>query len=187
VPEPNVVKIVSREDDNTLDFDPPAVHASVTLARNEYLEISALESFRVRGNKPFMVAQFLVGQNSYTTDRDYWGDPAFALVVPFEQYRTDYNFLTPETMTYNYVNVIGPVEEQAQNIFNIALDGVPVDFPNELVGNFSIAQIDLSGSVNAYHAITGEQPFGIMVYGFARFTSCFYPGGLNLEYINPVE
>jgi len=187
VPEPNVVKIVSREDDNTIDFDPPAVHTSVTLAKNEYVEISSLDSFRVRGTKPFMVAQFLVGQNAYTTDRDYWGDPAFALVVPFEQYRKDYTFLTPETMTYNYVNVIGPVGEQGTNIYNIALDGQAVDFPNELIGTYSIARIDISNATNSYHSITGEQPFGIMVYGFARFTSYFYPGGLNLEYINPVE
>ncbi len=186
-PEPNVVRIVSREDDNTIDFDPPAVHVSVNLDANEYIEFSSLENFRVTGSKPMMVSQYLVGQNYYTADKDYWGDPAFALVVPFEQYRTDYSFLVPETITYNYVNVIGPVGEGGQNIHDIRLDGELVDFADGVIGSYGIARIDISDSVNSYHSITGEQPFGIMVYGFARFTSYFYPGGLNLEYINPVN
>jgi IgGFc binding protein len=185
--EPNVVRIISRENDNTIDFDPPGVHASVNLSANEYIEFSSTENFRVSGSKPIMVAQYLVGQNSYTHERDYWGDPAFALVVPFEQYRSEYSFLVPETITYNYVNVIGPVGESGANIHNIRLDGELVEFTDGIVGNYGIARVDLSSSVNSYHDITGDQPFGIMVYGFARFTSYFYPGGLNLEYINPVN
>lgn len=185
--EPNVVRIVSRENDNTIDFDPPGVHASVNLAAYEYIEFSSTESFRVTASKPIMVAQYLVGQNYYTNQSDYWGDPAFALVVPFEQYRSEYTFLVPETITYNYVNVIGPVGESGQNIHNIKLDGELVDFSAEVLGSYGIARIDISDSVNSYHSITGDRPFGIMVYGFARFTSYFYPGGLNLEYINPVE
>lgn len=187
IAEPNVVRIVSRGNDNTIDFDPPSVHASVNLAANEYIEFSSTENFRVTGSKPIMVAQYLVGQNYYTTERDYWGDPAFALVVPFEQYRREYSFLIPESITYNYVNVIGPVGENGQNIHNIMLDGEPVDFSDGIVGTYGIARIDLSYSVSSYHTITGDQPFGIMVYGFARFTSYFYPGGLDLRHINPVD
>jgi hypothetical protein len=185
--EPNVIRIVSRENDNTIAFDPPAVHESVNLAAYEYIEFSSTENFRVTASKPIMVAQYLVGQNYYTNQRDYWGDPAFALVVPFEQYRNEYTFLVPETITFNYVNVIGPVGEGGQNIHNIRLNGELVDFSAGVLGNYGIARIDISDSVNSYHSITGDQPFGIMVYGFARFTSYFYPGGLDLEHINPVE
>jgi len=185
--EPNVVRIVSREDDNTITFDPSTVHDSVNLYANEYLELTTAENFRVTATYPIMVAQYLVGQNYYTSSRDYWGDPAFALVVPYEQYRTEYTFLVPETITYNYVNVIGPVGEAGANIHNITLDGTPVEFADGILGNYGIARVDISNSVNSYHTITGDQPFGIMVYGFARFTSYFYPGGLDLEYINPVD
>ena len=186
-PEPNVVKIVSREDDNDITFDPPDVHEDVTLASGEYLEFSTGTNFRVTGTKPFMVAHFLVGQNYYTNQKDYWGDPAFALVVPFEQYRQTYTFLTPETFTYNYVNIIGPVSEDGLNIYNIKLDGELVTFPPEKIGHYSVARIDISDTVESFHTVTGDQPFGVMVYGFAKFTSYYYPGGLDLRYINPVE
>lgn len=185
--EPNVVRIVSREHDNTIDFDPPSVHDSVNLYANEYIEFTTSENFRVTAAKPIMVAQFIVGQNYYTSQRDYHGDPAFSLVVPFEQYRTEYTFLVPETITYNYVNVIAPVGEAGANIHNITLDGTPLEFSDGIIGTYGIARVDISNEVNSYHSITGDQPFGIMVYGFARFTSYFYPGGLNLEYINPVD
>ena len=36
------------------------------------------------------------------------------------------------------------------------------------------------------HEITGDQPFGITVYGYGAYTSYWYPGGLNLEEI-PVD
>ena len=185
-PEPNVIKIVSRENGNQITFDPPSVHQPVTLNAGEYLVLQSGDNFRVTGTQPMMVAQFLVGQNYYTNDLQYWGDPAFALVVPFEQYRSSYSFLTPATITYNYVNVIAPVGESGENIAGVTLDGQVLDFTAGRLANYGIARVNLSSSGSA-HSITGSQPFGIMVYGFARYTSYFYPGGLDLEFINPVE
>ncbi len=186
-PEPNVIKIVSREDGNQLTFDPPAVHDNVTLNAGESITFTSDANFRVTGTQPLMVAQFLVGQNYYTNDTEYWGDPAFALVVPFEQYRGSYTFLTPSTITYNYVNVIARVGEDGQNVGNVTLDGQLLNFQHGRVGQYGIARVNLSSSANSAHVIEGSEPFGIMVYGFARYTSYFYPGGLNLEFINPVE
>ena len=186
-PEPNVVKIVSREDGNQITFDPPAVHQDVTLNAGESIVFTSDTNFRATGTQPMMVAQFLVGQNYYTNDRQYWGDPAFALVVPFEQYRGSYTFLTPSTITYNYVNVIARVGEDGQNLGNVTLDGQTLNFQQGRVGQYGIARVNLSSSQSSAHIIQGSEPFGIMVYGFARYTSYFYPGGLNLDYINPVE
>ncbi len=186
-PEPNVIKIVSREDGNSITFDPPAVHDPVTLNAGESITFTTGDNFRVTGTQPMMVAQFLVGQNFYTNNTEYWGDPAFALVVPFEQYRGSYTFLTPSTITYNYVNVIARVGEDGQNVGNVTLDGQVLNFQQGRVGQYGIARVNLSNSADSAHIIQGSEPFGIMVYGFARYTSYFYPGGLNLDYINPVE
>ncbi len=41
-------------------------------------------------------------------------------------------------------------------------------------------RITLANGVNGNHSITGDQPFGISVYGYGADTSYWYPGGLNL-------
>ncbi len=185
-PEPNLIKIVSREDGNQITFDPPSVHQPVTLNAGQSIKFLTTENFRVTATQPMMVAQFLVGQNYYTSDLEYWGDPAFALVVPFEQYRDSYTFLTPRTITYNYVNVIAPAGEGGENLANVTLNGQVLNLSAGQIGGYGIARVDLSRQGES-HEIHGSQAFGIMVYGFARYTSYFYPGGLNLDYINPVE
>ena len=35
------------------------------------------------------------------------------------------------------------------------------------------------------HTINSSAAFGIVVYGYGRFTSYMYPGGLDLERISP--
>ena len=37
--EPNVVRILSRENDNQVYFEPASVHDSINLSANEYVEI----------------------------------------------------------------------------------------------------------------------------------------------------
>jgi hypothetical protein len=189
-PEPNLYKILSRDDGNTVTFYPSSVHQQVNLDAGQYVAFMSTEDFSVESTQPMMVAQFTVGQNYYTTDLDYHGDPAFALVVPFEQYRDTYNFLVPETITYNFVNIIAEVGEAGQDDPGIVLDGGQISFAGASpIGNtrYAVVRVDLSNSPIPYHTISGAQPFGIMVYGFAKYTSYFYPGGLNLDYIYPVE
>ncbi len=188
-PEPNVIKVLSRENNNTISFYPANVHQQVTLNAGEYVEFESTEDFQVVATQPTMVAQFTVGQNYYTESQDHHGDPAFALVVPFEQYRDSYTFLVPDTMTYNFVNIIAEVGEAGSGDPGIYLNGEPVSFAGAMpIGNtaYGVVRIDLSNKPTDYHTVTGLRPFGIMVYGFARYTSYFYPGGLDLEYISPV-
>ena len=189
-PEPNVIKVISREDNNSITFYPQTVHEQVNLNAGQYVEFHATEDFQVVASEPAMVGQFTVGQNYYTTDLDYHGDPAFALVVPFEQYRSSYTFLVPDTITYNYVNIIAEVGEAGGGDPGIVMDGSQISFNSAMpIGNthYGVVRIDLSQSPTNYHTVTGDVPFGIMVYGFAKYTSYFYPGGLDLEYINPVQ
>lgn len=187
--EPNVVRILSGADGNQITFEPPqSVGSTMTLAQGEYVEFEATEDFRVTGTEALLVAQFLVGQNRYSlptpdVENAYWGDPSFALVVPLEQYRTQYGFLAPSTFPLNYVNVVKPIGEGGAAVI---LDGVPIpesEFAPTL-GEYGVARLPISG---AHHQIESALPFGISVYGFASYTSYSYPGGLDLKYINPVQ
>jgi hypothetical protein len=185
-PEPNVIRILSGDDGNVINFNPgQSIGGSVTLNQGEWREFLATENFRVTGEKAFMVAQFLVGQNYYSSGTEYWGDPGYSLVVPIEQFRTSYTFLAPSTITYNYVNITKRVIEGSAPVY---LDGSPVSesaFSSPIGGTeWASASIPISGT---FHSIESTQTFGITVYGFASYTSYSYPGGLDLKFINPVD
>ena len=176
--EPNVFRVLSGSDGNRLQFT-PAVHPDVTLDSGEYIEFESSEGFRVQGRGAIMVAQFLVGQDYQGRGRAGFfsiGDPAMSLGIPLEQWRSHYTFLAPETFPENYVNVIAG-ENQA-----ILLDGKLVGDWKPIEGTYMFsARINIEGG---QHTIEGQLPFGIVVYGYAVYTSYMYPGGLDLREIN---
>ena len=180
--EPNVIRIMSGADGNTLSFDPmPAGASSMTLNRGQVAEFEASESFRVSGTAALMVTQALVGQDyaGISTAGDMGeGDPAFSLGIPTEQFRTSYSFLAPTTYTRSYVNVTAPTGA------TVTLDGSPVSGFTAVGGTgFSVGRVMITGG---QHNISSDQPFGIVVYGFGSYTSYMYPGGLDFEEINPL-
>lgn len=177
--EPNVIRILSGRDGNSITFDPASVHAPVTLNRGQILEFEAREHFRIQATEAIQVAQFVVGQDYgglSTSGTGGQGDPAMTLAIPSEQYRTSYSFLAPSTYTSNYVNVTAPTGA------SITLDGVAVTgFTPIGSTGFGVARVMVSGGA---HQIAGDAAFGIVVYGYASYTSYAYPGGLDLEQIN---
>jgi hypothetical protein len=182
-----VIRIVSGADNNVIRFTPaqPVVGAETTLAKGQWVEFLAQEDFHVNADEAIMVGQFLVGQQYYSSEYDYHGDPAYSLMVPTEQFRDSYTFLAPATITYNFVNVTKRVNEGGPTVM---LDGQPIPDPSfsQPIGStgYGVARVPISGT---HHTITSTEPFGIVVYGFATFTSYSYPGGLDLNYINPVD
>jgi hypothetical protein len=185
--EPNVIRIVSGADNNVIRFTPsqPTVEAQTTLNKGQWVEFEALDDFHVSADYAIMVGQFLVGQNYYTDDLEYHGDPAYSLMVPTEQFRDSYTFLAPSTITYNFVNVTKRVNEGGPTVM---LDNQPIPDASfsQPIGSsgYGVARVSITGT---HHTITSSEPFGIVVYGFATYTSYSYPGGLELEHINPVD
>jgi hypothetical protein len=182
--EPNVVRIVSSRDDNRITFV-PEVHAEVTLDAGEMMEFQATRDFRVDGQKPLSVAQFLVGQGfdglqqAHDSVRDQEnGDPSFTLVAPVEQFRTSYDFLAPNTYEQSWVLVTAPVGRA------VVLDGLPVTGFTTVEGTeLQTARVRIDSGV---HEMRGDAPFGLQLYGFGAFTSYMAPAGLNLDPINPI-
>ncbi len=183
----NLYRILASEDNTTVTFTPSSIHAPLNLDAGEYggVEISTDQDFTIQGDKPISVLQFLPGQQ-YPWDNGS-GDPAMALLVPMEQYRSSYSFIVPSSMTYNYVNIIKPVGNGAATVY---FDGVAIpesSFSTAIGSSYhGVYRRNISSSPYS-HTITSSQPFGIMVYGFAPYTSYFYPGGLDLNIINAAD
>jgi hypothetical protein len=172
---PDIYRVMAGADGTTVSLV-PAVAGPFTLAKGQWAEFTTTSAFEATGTQPFLVAQFMVGQNygdNSSSNGSGAGDPSMALAVPVEQYRTSYVFLAPESYVQNYVTVVAPVGSA------VTLDGTGVTgFAAVGAGAYAATTVAIpSGS----HTITGAAPFGITVFGIAPYTSYMYPGGLDLK------
>lgn len=166
-------RVLAKEAGTTVTFN-PAVHPAATLGAGEFLEFQSDQDFRISaGDQQIYVTQTLMGQDYFTASDS--GDPAMGSGVPVFQARSVYTFLTPDTYTYNFVNIVAP--EGAA----VSLDGAPVG-GWAAVGSsgYSVARVPLTAGS---HLATseGDVGFGIMSYGYASYTSYLFPGGMNIE------
>ncbi len=182
--EPYIVRIMSRENANTISFTPSSAHATVVLNRGQFTEFCTTSDFMVSSTQPILVGQYMVGQNqttcgtcsttagSFPTD----GDPSFTLDVPTPQYRRDYNFVVPNSYTVNMINVVGRTGAM------ILLDGVPLAGSGSVVSG-TVWSVWRQAVTPGSHSMStpGADGFGLEVLGNARYTSYAYPGGLDLR------
>jgi hypothetical protein len=168
-----LLRVVSGADGNEVRFDPP-ISPPVTLARGEWVEFATKDNTLVTGSRPLLVAQYLEGQLGVSRT----GDPSLTFVPPVEQYRDQYNFLSPDTYTSNYVTVVAPVGEQ------VLLDGNSVlGFVTLGTTGYAVATVKLEqAGAHELHS-EGGAPVGISLYGFGAYTSYMLPGGLDLQLI----
>lgn len=177
--EPTLLRIVSAENGNFIRFTPEILEPR-TLNRGEHLEVALRAGVRVEGNGPFLAATFLVGQDFNglgSSGAQGVGDPAMALAIPDAQFRSSYTFLSPDTFTQSWVDVIAPTGAR------VVLDRTLVTDWQEIEGtSWSYASVRVSPGV---HRVDGARPFGLQVYGFAAYTSYFVTGGLDLRVLAP--
>ncbi len=169
--EPNVWRVLSGSDGNSITFDPP-VHAPVTLDTGKFVEFTAQGGFLATGTGRILIGQFMVGENSIN-DTTTVGDPSLGLGVPVEQFRDNYDFLSPDTYTKNYLDIVAPDGD------TLMLDGAPVMGAFTEIGGSGYGYLRVPLMAGAHH-VTGGTPFGITVSGIANFTSYLYVGGQNL-------
>lgn len=173
----HTVRIHGIEDGTQLQFDPASVHAPATIDQGEVLELPGVTAaFRVSSTvASFGVTNYLHGEAQAGA-----GDPSQAIGVPTAQFRSRYVFLAPTDYNLNYVNITAPLDS------TITLDGgeVPAaSFSAIGASGFGTARVILEDT--GAHQIEGDQPFGILVYGYGITTSYMYPGGLGLDPITP--
>lgn len=175
---PEVVRIAAVEAGTKVDFDPPVAASAMLGPGSAPLQIeNVTQDFRVTADKPILVTQYMQGQASVPSTS---GDPSLAVVVPTEQYRDSYLFVASTTYDTNFVNVVAPTGTQ------ITLDGAALPtnkFTPIGSSGFSVARHELDAT--EVHTIQSSSAFGIVVYGYGRYTSYMYPGGLDLKRITP--
>jgi hypothetical protein len=176
----NVVRVIAGFAETEVTIDPPmGGMAGGTLNTGQFLEFEATRPFRVTATNGVMVAQYIRGQFA-TMPASMRGDPALTVLVPAEQYRSDYTFILPtsynaSTNGQNYLQVIRPPG------LAIMVDGAPISASFQTVGASEIGIVLLNGGA---HRMEAADEFGIIAYGLGSFTSYATPAGLNLEPIN---
>ena len=173
--KPQVIRIVAAQDDTDLSFEPPQAAATHLDHAGDVIQmVGNAETFVLTATHRVLVAQYMEGQQAGGGA----GDPAMTLAVPVDQFRRRYLFHAPTNYETNYVEVVAPQGSA------ITLDGAPVGgFASIGTTNLALARVQLDNGGNGNHAMEGDQPFGIQVYGYGQYTSYWYPGGLDLSTI----
>jgi hypothetical protein len=179
-------RILAAEDDTKVETVPPQAVVP-TLNAGEWFEFGSREHFEIISDKPVLVGQFLASEQAPDPNlRDIIeegdagiGDPAFILAVPVEQYRSDFVFLAPDKYELDYVTVIAPVGAQ------VFFDEIPVPVSWEPVGDGTLWHIARFPIGDGVHFIQSDQPLSVIVYGYDQYVSYGYPGGLNLDVVDP--
>jgi hypothetical protein len=116
--------------------------------------------------------QYLEGQSGGAGT----GDPAMITSVPTEQFLDRYAFVTGTNYQQHYAQIIRPLGGA-----EVFIDGNMVGGYYQ-VGNYQVADVLIG---EGGHFATSDQPFGIIQVGYTPVTSYGYPGGMQLEIINP--
>ncbi len=201
---PDLVRVISSEDANKITVNGTVV---ANLNAGDFYEITQLTGpTSIQGTSPIMVGQFL-HTSQYNTNpppgKVSFGDPAYALVFPVEQFDTTYTFIEAERDLFhrNFVNVVadpagiagltitGPAGSGINGLVT-ALPAVNFKGFKAIPGsNYQYAQIELpqaakgQGSYNLY----GPKPFGITVYALGPADAYAYTGGSLLKTITPFK
>lgn len=167
--------IIQAQLDNTQVTLPASLGGVKTLNAGQSTLFETRESFKVTADKPISVGQFLPSMNH---NKLSIGDPSFMLVVPYEQYRSDYAFMVPDSYDNNFITMIAPKGAAIQ------LDGKAVDtskFTAIPDSDFAYGYAPIAVGV---HRMEADKPFGLYSYGYHNMSSYGYPIGLDLKVIN---
>jgi len=186
------IRIVAQRDGVMLTFDgiPTPMDCNRMLNQGQSCLFDTQTPFQVTGSQPIMVAQFMRGLGDMLACRCNGltcpmspmcvGDPAMVLEVPTDQYRSNYNFLIPDSYQQNYINVTAPRGAM------IMLDGnMLMATPTPVGANLVMYHLSIMPGQHSIRAMTDLERFGLKVYGVASFTSYAFPGGLDLAPISP--
>lgn len=155
----------------------------IQLKAGQYYDIVTRNQFYLSSTEPIIVAGFL-GDES--TDKD----PSYSLMVPVEQFRTDYSFLIPAKYNENNITIIAPSDIVSVKLYEITSSGETL---KQTFSNSRFTQIGTTGWAYKYYNIgttsktyklVADKPIGVQSYGYYDRTSYAYPLGLNLTRLN---
>jgi hypothetical protein len=185
--EPMRWRILASEDNTKVDFDPPiAIGPSTMLNKGQFVEFDEQIDFSITADDPILVAGYMLGCQAANLPANP-GDPYMLLMIPNEQFQSEYVFLVDSSYVEDFAKLIRPAGAK----INLACFGEIPDNRWTKIGNSNHewATIKMNpGEANCKvgtNEITGSLPFGISVSGQSSAASYAYPGGLALKPINP--
>ncbi|MGB1014717.1 MAG: IgGFc-binding protein, partial [Nannocystaceae bacterium] len=181
-------RIIGSKDNTKVDFSPPtSLGNSVTLDAGEMVEFDDSGDFSISADEPILVAGFMLGCKSNGMNNNCKGDPYMVLMVPSEQYKSDYVFLIDNSYNEDFAKLIRPSGAAVE----VGCLGVVPENRWTAVGNsgYDVAVVDMNpGEANCTtgtNEASSDEKFGIIVSGQDVAASYAYPGGLGLAVINP--
>ncbi len=174
----DIVRVLASEDGTSIAVKGTTVSIPV-LNRGKFYEFEILKDTELSSNKPFLVGQYLEGQDApggiLSSNNANIGDPTFMVGVSLEQFRTEYVFLVPPKYKQSYISIL------AKTGASVTLDGgllTPSIFRPMPSGDYIVATVPMrSGS----HTLSSTDRAGLLVYGWDQYVSYGYPGGMNVE------
>ncbi len=174
---PNLLRVIAARDDTTVTFDPPVDgRERVLLDAGEHVEVSVAAPVAIEADAPIQVAQYLMGQFAADPPSDR-GDPALTILVPAEQFRPDYVFVTPTSYSDNPFGQSYVLVSRRPDV-PIELDGEQLEATWASAGDQELAVVPVGGGT---HRARSAAPFGLVAFGLGSYTSFAYPAGLNLR------
>lgn len=183
---PDLVRIVSHTNANKISVNGTPV---VRLNAGDFYEITKLNGpVSITSTAPILVGQYMHTSRFGTSGGGgtAYGDPAYSLVFPLEQFDTSYTFMVDQdetSFTGNFINIV----TCESGFTDMSLDGKSITSYN----GFSVQKFPGSHYVYAQisveqgdHKISASLPFGITVYAFGSVDSYAYPGGSLLDSFN---
>jgi hypothetical protein len=169
--EPDYWRIQAIDPGVSIVTDPPitGAHGETLGARGDWLEVVTSQSFEIVATGKIQVGQYLVSQE---VTEQFTGDPSLILTVPIERYRDFYVVMVPDGYNADWVTVIRPAGAA------VSADGAAIadgDFM-PLVTGWEYAYVALEPGI---HKFDGDQPFGLVAYGYNNAVSYGYPGGMS--------
>jgi hypothetical protein len=185
--EPMLWRIIASEDNTKVDFDPPtSIGATVNLNKGQMVEFQDQNDFSIAADDPILVAGYMLGCGATGLPSNP-GDPYMLLMIPNEQFQSEYVFLVDSSYEKDFAKFVRPAGAKV----DLACFGVIPDNRWTKIGNsgFEWAAITMNPGEaqckTGTNEVTGDQPFGISVSGQSSAASYAYPGGLALKPINP--
>ncbi|XP_023931656.1 IgGFc-binding protein-like, partial [Lingula anatina] len=173
----DVVRVVGSTDDTAVDITGVS---RLLLNRSEFFEFKVLKDapVYVNASKPIMVLQFTQSQGTDGLE----SDPYMMVVPAIEQFSSSYTIATanlPDKVYKNFVNiVIKNSSKEGLRVDGAALDGVAwLAIPGT---DFIAVQLNITAGTHRIEHMSPVQTFSVFSYGFAKYVSYGYPGGLRL-------
>ncbi|MBM4370166.1 MAG: IgGFc-binding protein [Deltaproteobacteria bacterium] len=193
-------RIMAAEDNTLVTTLPVQVNIPV-LHRGEWVDFESGQDFEIQASRPVLVGQYLACkeapgpnlQGELEPGDAGIGDPAFILLVPVEQFRTDYVFLAPDKYALDYVTLVAPTAAEVwfdcpePDPARIPSSCAPVpeeDWSWLMSGEYKATRFPVPDGV---HRVHGSAGVGVYAYGYDERVSYGYPAGMDIADLGLVK